>query len=99
MPVEGAASASPRVARLAAGQKGSQSGRNTEGKAEDSTDKLDPMRKNHKLILITSGLSDPSAAEKQALFAKLQMCLAQYLENLKKEIWHKLEGLWLSNQN
>lgn len=79
MPVEGAASASPRVARLAAGQKGSQSGRNTEGKAEDSTDKLEPMRKNHNLILTTSGLSDPSAAEKQVPFAKLQMCLAQDL--------------------
>ena len=73
-------------------------GRNTKGKAEDSNDKPEPMRKNHNLILITSGLSDPSsAAEKQVPFAKLKMCLAQDLESLKKKIWHKLEGPWLSD--
>lgn len=75
-------------------------GRNTEGKAEDSKDRLEPMRKNHNPILIACGRNDPSTVEKLVPFTMLQkICLAQDLESLKKEIWQKLEGLWLRNQD
>lgn len=51
------------------GQEDQQLGRKAEGEAEDSKNKLELVKKKSNLILITSGLNDPSSAEELVLFA------------------------------